>query len=164
MDKMAEAAQSLISDENKRILQILSRYSSERDNLIPILQDVQREIGYISPDSVRLISNHLKVSGSSVYGVATFYKMFKFAKPAKHNIKVCLGTSCHVRGGDRILETLERLLGVKCGERSQDLRFSIERVACLGSCALAPIVVVDDVIYGNMRVDRVKVIISKLRG
>ncbi|MEM2884273.1 MAG: NAD(P)H-dependent oxidoreductase subunit E [Nitrososphaerales archaeon] len=161
---MAEASQILASDETIKVMEILKRYSSDKDNLIPILQEIQKNVGYLSPDFVRLVSKHLKISASSVYGVATFYTMFKFAKPAKHNIKVCLGTSCHVKGGDRILETFERLLEVRCGESSRDLMFSLERVACLGSCALAPVVVIDDTIYGNMHVDRIKPILSKIRG
>ncbi|MEM1994990.1 MAG: NAD(P)H-dependent oxidoreductase subunit E [Nitrososphaerales archaeon] len=161
---MAEASQILASDETIKVMEILKRYSSDKDNLIPILQEIQKNVGYLSPDFVRLVSKHLKISASSIYGVATFYTMFKFAKPAKHNIKVCLGTSCHVKGGDRILETFERLLEVRCGESSRDLMFSLERVACLGSCALAPVVVIDDTIYGNMHVDRIKPILSKIRG
>ncbi len=164
MINMAEASQILASDETIKVMEILKRYSSDKDNLIPILQEIQKNVGYLSPDFVRLVSKHLKISASSVYGVATFYTMFKFAKPAKHNIKVCLGTSCHVKGGDRILETFERLLEVRCGESSRDLMFSLERVACLGSCALAPVVVIDDTIYGNMHVDRIKPILSKIRG
>lgn len=157
-------AQSFALNEDLKVMQILSRYDAEKENLIPILQKVQKELGYISPDAVKMVSKHLKTSGSCVYGVATFYSMFKFAKPAKHNIKVCLGTSCHVKGGDRILETFERYLGIKCGEESQDLRFSLERVACVGSCALAPIVVVDDKVYGKINVNQVKRILSKTKG
>ncbi len=165
MSMLAGAAgQSLVeAGERLKIKQILDRYTCSRENLIPILQDVQRELGYISEEAVAIISRHLKVSGSSVYGVATFYSMFRFTKPALHNIKVCLGTACHVRGGDRILENIERVIGVRCGETSGDLKFSLERVACLGSCALSPIVVVDDVIYGKMSVNRVKSIISKIK-
>jgi NADH-quinone oxidoreductase subunit E len=157
-----DEADSLALEEDHRVMQILRRYDAEKENLIPILQEVQRELGYISSNSVKMISKHLKISSSSVYGVATFYSMFKFSKPAKHNIKVCLGTACHVKGGDRILETFERLIGVKCGETSKDLLFSLERVACLGSCALAPVVVVDGKIYGKMRVNQVKQILSKI--
>ena len=163
MSRMAVVTQSKASNEDLKVMQILKRYTAEKENLIPILQEVQRELGYISSDSVKMISKHLKISSSSAYGVATFYSMFRFAKPSKHNIKVCLGTSCHVKGGERILETFERLLGIRCGEKSQDLKFSLERVACLGSCALAPIVVVDDKIYGKMDVNQVKKILLKIK-
>jgi len=159
---MRVAIQNLTAEEEYKIMRILERYLAERENLIPILQEVQRQVGYISPDAVKIISNYLKCSRSSVYGVATFYAMFKFTKPAKHNIKVCLGTTCHVKGGDRLLETFERLLSISCGQKTQDLKFSLERVACLGSCALAPVVVVDDKIFGKINVDQVRQILSKL--
>lgn len=162
--KMMKTILNQPSEEDFQVREVLKQYSRERDNLIPILQEIQRRMGFISPNAMRQVAEHLKISPSSIYGVATFYTMFKFARPAKHSIKVCLGTSCHVKGGDRILETLERVLGTKCGESSQDLMFSLERVACLGSCALAPIVVIDDKIYGKMRVEAIKQLVSKIKG
>lgn len=129
---------------------ILAAYGRERENLIPLLQDVQEQLQYLSPEAVRAVAEHLGLSDNDVYGVATFYAQFRFVPPGLHHIKVCEGTACHVRGSDRILEAITRSTGIVPGETSEDGRFSLERVACFGSCALAPVVVVDEKVYGRM--------------
>jgi NADH:ubiquinone oxidoreductase subunit E len=129
---------------------ILTNYGSERDNLIPLLQEVQERFHYLSPESVQAVADHLELSENDVYGVATFYAQFRFVPPGLHHIKVCEGTACHVRGSDRILDAISRSTGLEPGQTSGDGQFSLERVACFGSCALAPVVVVDDKVYGRM--------------
>lgn len=133
---------------------ILGSHRCRRDSLIPILQHVQRELGYISPDSVAAISRYLKVSENDVYGVASFYAQFRFEAPGRHSVRVCLGTACHVRGGATILDTLETGLGVACGETTPDDRFDLERVACLGCCALSPVVQIDGKIFSKVTVNK----------
>ena len=109
-------------------------------------------LGYLSPDTVRRVARWLKLSESDVFGVATFYGQFRFTPPGRHRLRVCLGTACHVKGGVQMLETLERRLQVSAGETTPDGEYDVERVVCLGCCALAPVVTLDDTIYGQMSV------------
>ncbi len=135
---------------NGAIEDVLARHDQGRDNLIPILQDVQDCLSYLSPEAVERIARHLGLSENDVFGVATFYAQFRFHPPGKHHVKVCQGTACHVRGSGLILESVVRRLGIAAGETTEDGNFSLERVACFGSCALAPVVVVDERVYGRM--------------
>jgi NADH-quinone oxidoreductase subunit E len=125
------------------------------------LQAAQDEFGYLAPETVQAISDHLGVSASEAYGVASFYAQFRFNKPGKHAVKVCLGTACHVRRGDQILEAFERELGIENGETTPDGQYSLERVACFGCCALAPVVVVDEDVHARMRPTGVKKLLKK---
>ncbi|HNT68269.1 MAG TPA: NADH-quinone oxidoreductase subunit NuoE [Syntrophorhabdaceae bacterium] len=136
------------------IEKIFKKHGRTSDELIPILQDVQKELGFISPESVKKISRYLKVSENQIYGVSSFYAQFRFTEPGRHGIKVCLGTACHVRGGATLLEMLERGLGISCGQTTDDKRYDLERVACLGCCALSPVVQIDRDIYSRMTVNR----------
>lgn len=129
---------------------IFSHHPPTRDSLIPILQDVQESQGYLSPEAVEATARYLNLSENDVYGVATFYAQFRFHPPGRHHIKVCQGTACHVRGSGLILESVTRALGIVPGETTPDGAYSLERVACFGSCALAPVVVLDDRVYGRM--------------
>lgn len=134
----------------------LPSFGKERGQLIPILQWIQGRWAYLHTEAIRMVADHLGISPSEVYGVATFYNQFRFTPPGKHPIKVCLGTACHVRGGEIILENFERKLGIKEGETTSDREFSVERVACVGCCALAPVAVVDSVVQGHMAPSRVE--------
>lgn len=134
----------------------ISAFPPSRDSLIPILQTIQQTASYLPPRALEMVAEHLQVSLSEIYGVATFYNQFRFHPPGKHQIKVCLGTACHVVGGDIILENFERKLGIKEGETTPDLEFGLERVACVGCCALAPVAVVDAATYGHMAPSKVE--------
>jgi len=134
---------------------MLGGFDKERGNLIPILQMIQARHHYLSPRALKMVAKYLKVSTCEVYGVATFYNQFRFYPPGKHQIKVCLGTACHVRGGDIILENWERKLGIKAGETTQNREFSIDRVACIGCCALAPVATTDNTVHGHMAPSKV---------
>ena len=147
----------------KQLDKVLAPYKGERGALIPALQAVQEKLGYISEDAVILISGLLNVSPSEVFGVATFYAQFRFTPPGEHTVKVCLGTACHVRGGEEILDNVSREVGVKSGETSKDGKFSLERVACFGSCALAPVMVVDKDVYGRLTIQKAKEIVGQYR-
>jgi NADH-quinone oxidoreductase subunit E len=135
---------------------MLSKIEKKRENLIPILQQIQQKHAYLSTRVLELVAGHLEISSSEVYGVATFYNQFRFHPPGKHQIKVCLGTACHVVGGDIILENFERKLGVREGETTPDREFSIEKVACVGCCALAPVAMVNDVVQAHMAPSKVE--------
>jgi NADH-quinone oxidoreductase subunit E len=153
MDHLANAEdEAMVKDINS----ILRGFSHHRGYLIPILQEIQGKHYYLARSALEMVANHLKMSTCEVYGVATFYNQFRFHPPGKHQIKVCLGTACHVRGGDIILENFERKLEIKAGETTKDREFSIDRVACVGCCALAPVAVVDETVHGHMAPSKVE--------
>ena len=127
-------------------------FNGEPADLIPVLQKVQEVEGYLSADAVRRVSRWLKVSEHEIYGVATFYAQFRFSPPGKHHVRVCLGTACHVQGGEQMLYVLERRLGIGPGETTADREYDLERVACLGCCALAPVVTLDHKTHSRMSV------------
>jgi len=131
---------------------VMQDFAGEAEDLIPVLQRVQETDGYLSANAVRRVSRWLKVSENEIYGVTTFYAQFRFTPPGRHHIKACLGTACHVQGGEQMLDVLERRLEIKPGETSADGEYDLERVACLGCCALAPVVTIDDMIYSRMSV------------
>jgi NADH-quinone oxidoreductase subunit E len=133
---------------------ILNRHERGRDALIPILQDVQRELGYISRESVAAVSRYLRISENEIFGVSSFYAQFRFTAPGRHSVKVCLGTACHVRGGGTVLGTLENGFGISCGETTPDRRYDLERVACLGCCALSPVVQIDGKIFSKITINK----------
>ena len=147
-------------EQEKEILNHLSseitRFKKNRANLIPILQLIQQRVKYLPPEAVKLVADYLEIPPSQVYGVATFYNQFRFNPPGKHPVKVCLGTACHVRGGDIILENFERKLDIKEGETTEDREFSVERVVCVGCCALAPVALIADDVYGKMAPSKVE--------
>ena len=149
--------------ENNGIDTVLTEYRPDRDNLIPILQGIQRKNGYISKEAVNEISGYLDISENEIYGVATFYTQFRFHRPGDHIVKVCQGTACHVRDGKRIGDEVSKYLGIDTGETTPDYRFSLVGVACFGSCALSPVVVVDDKVYGRMTPKKVKQILEKIK-
>ena len=132
--------------------EIMRGLEGKRSDLVPVLQRAQGAFGYLPQDAVRRIAQWLKLSESEVFGVATFYAQFRFTPPGRHHLRVCLGTACHVKGGVQMMETLERRLGVGAGQTTADGEYDVERVACLGCCALAPVVTLDDDIHGQMSV------------
>ena len=134
------------------VTELMQDFKGEPADLVPILQSVQKTDGYLSAGAMRRVSRWLKVSENEVYGVATFYAQFRFTPPGKHHIRACLGTACHVQGGEQMLDVLERRLNVKPGETTADGEYDLERVACLGCCALAPVVTVDEKTYSQMSV------------
>lgn len=138
------------------IEEVFSRFKGKREELIPILQAVQEKFGYLPEEVLRAVARFVSVSESQVYGTATFYSQFYFARRGRHTIKVCCGTACHVKGALHLLEAFERELGIESGGTTRDFEYSLERVACVGSCALAPVVVVDDSVFGLMVVKKVK--------
>jgi NADH-quinone oxidoreductase subunit E len=143
--------------------EILSRYSGEKSDLIPILQEAQEKFGYLPEGVMQKIARFLRLPESVVYGVSTFYAQFKFVPTGKRLVKVCRGTACHVRGGARILREVEKQLGIKPGETASDLSNSLETIACFGSCALAPVMVVNKNVYGRMTTTRVGQILAETK-
>lgn len=142
---------------------ILSQYSGEKSDLIPILQEAQEKFGYLPGEVMQEIAKFLRLPESIVYGVATFYAQFKFTPTGRRTVKVCRGTACHVRGGARILREVEKRLGIKPGETTDDLEYSLETIACFGSCALAPVTVIDRNVYGRMTTTRVGQVLEETK-
>ncbi|PXF60401.1 MAG: NADH-quinone oxidoreductase subunit NuoE [Deltaproteobacteria bacterium] len=145
----------------ERLNKILAVFEGERGGLISILQRVQEEFGYLPEAALSLIADFLKLPPSQVFSVATFYDHFYLTRRGDHLVSVCQGTACHVLGARDILETAENCLGIKTGQTSSDYKYSLERVACLGSCALAPVVLVDDEVHSKMTVRKVKKILTE---
>lgn len=139
-----------------KVNSILKDYQCEQNWLVPILQDIQAEYNYLPREALQQISQGLDVPLSRVYSVATFFKSFSLEPRGRHLINVCLGTACHVRGAVRILEKIERELGISPGKTTADLKYSLETVNCVGACALGPIVIIDGEYSGQMKTDRVK--------
>jgi len=147
----------------EQIDEILSRYSEEKSDLIPILQEAQERFSYLPEEVMLKVAKFLRLPESTVYGVSTFYAQFKFTPTGRRLIKVCRGTACHVRGGARILLEVEKQLGIKPGETAADMRYSLETIACFGSCALAPVMVIDKTVYGRMTTTKMGQILAEVK-
>lgn len=139
---------------------ILSNYTGDASDLIPILQAAQERFGYLPEEIMAGIARFLKLAPSAVYGVSTFYAQFKLTPTGKRTVKVCRGTACHVRGADRILQEIESKLNIKPGETTEDLEYSLETIACFGSCALAPVMVVGKTVHGRVTPQKVAQILT----
>lgn len=149
-------------DALKHVALKLETFGKRRGNLIPILQMVQNNLAYLPSEALKTVAQHLEILESEVYGVATFYNQFRFHPPGKYPIKVCLGTACHVKAGDIILENFERKLEIPEGETTPDRKFSIERVACVGCCALAPVAIIDETVHGHMAPSKVEGLLLRI--
>jgi NADH-quinone oxidoreductase subunit E len=142
-------------DYSDKVDAIIARYDRNRGQLVSILQDVQTEFRYLPKDALVRVSQGMDVPLSQVYQVATFFRAFSLKPRGKHLINCCLGTACHVRGGLRIMEKLERSLGITNGNTTKDMKFTLESVNCMGACALGPVIKVDDTYYGQMTTDKI---------
>ncbi len=142
--------------------EILKAYPPRRENLVTAFQDIQEKEGYISEGAISAAAAYFSISKADAYSVVSFYAQFKFKKPGKHTIKVCKGTACHVRGSGSLLASLEERLGIKEGETTADGLISLERVACLGACALAPAIVVDDKVHARITLAQLDKILKGL--
>jgi NADH-quinone oxidoreductase subunit E len=147
----------------KSLETILDQYPPNPEHLISALQDVQAKFNYISPEAMTAVCDHFGVPLSQGWAVATFFKSFRLAPRGMHEIKVCLGTACHLKGGGRIVEGLERELGVCRGHTTKDLSFDLDTVNCVGACALAPVVVVDDNYQPNASHRKLRKVLKDLK-
>ena len=142
-------------DAAQELKEILSRYSGASSDLIPILQEAQEKFGYLPAEVMQRVAKFLRLTDNMVYGVSTFYAQFSFVPTGRNKITVCRGTACHVRGGARILREIEKRLGIKQGETTEDMEYTLETVACIGACALAPTMRVGNETYGQMTTRKV---------
>jgi NADH-quinone oxidoreductase subunit E len=133
------------------------------NDLVPILQEVQKAYGYLPKPILMTVSERTGISASQIFGVATFYEQFYLEPHGRHTVRCCRGTACHVKGGPNIIKTIKRTLGVEPGETTEDMEFTFETVACLGACALAPVMVIDGTYYGKMSYRKVGLILDSIR-
>ncbi len=157
--RLNNADDATLRDISRRLL----AFEKTRENLIPILQMIQESHDYIPRQTFEMVAEYLGIAPCDVYGVATFYNQFKFHPPGKNPVKVCMGTACHVQGGEIILENFERKLNISEGDTTPDMMFSVERVACVGCCALAPVAVVKDTVHGHMAPSKVEGLIMRVQ-
>jgi NADH-quinone oxidoreductase subunit E len=148
---------------NKSLNEILSTFSGDKSELIPILQDIQANIGYLPEEDIIEVAKFTGVPESEIYGVATFYTQFRFLPVGKKHIMVCKGTACHVKGAPQIIEGIERHLGIKEGEVTFDLEYSLESVGCLGCCALAPCATINEEVKSNLTLKDIKKIFARMK-
>jgi NADH-quinone oxidoreductase subunit E len=135
-------------DFERRMDDVLSHYQGDRDELINILQETQEQFRYLPEEAMQRIADFLKITVSQVYAVATFYSLFRLKPSGRKTVRVCRGTACHVRGGSHILRAVEKRLGIKPGQTTEDMEYTLETVACIGACALAPNISIDKETYG----------------
>ncbi|MEW6088724.1 MAG: NAD(P)H-dependent oxidoreductase subunit E [bacterium] len=160
---------TLAIPESAVINEIINIHKNGIGPLIPILQDIQNKFGYISEEALEIISEKLRQPIPHVYGVATFHSQFKLKMKgeeilqAEFSIKICSGSPCHVRGAKKIMEVIEKALGIKCGEISKDRVFSFEMVECLGACGISPAIAINDKIHGNLTPDSTENLLNKLK-
>ena len=148
------------ADVKDKLDTIFSRYSGERQELIPILQDTQAQFRYLPAAAMKEIAKFLRIPESTIYGVSTFYAQFKLTPLGKKIIRVCRGTACHVRGASKVLNELETRLGIKAGDTTDDMEYTLETVACIGACALAPTITIDNETHGKMTAKKVAEVLS----
>lgn len=151
-----------MSDQQVCFDEIMDRYPCKPEYLIAILQDIQGKYGHISYSAMRLASEHAQVPFTQAYSVATFYQSFRLDPPGENEIKVCLGTACHLNGGQRLVEDLERKLNIESGSTTEDQKFTLNTVNCVGACALAPVVMVNDDYHANASYRTVEKQLNKL--
>lgn len=147
--------------ETNTVDSLVDKYGAKKEALIPILQDLQSDLNWLPEEVLRAVADKLGVPLMDVYGAASFYRTFSLKPRGKHIITVCVGTACHVRGGQRIVDEIGRMLDLAPGETTPDQNFTLETVNCLGCCAIGPIVVVDGEYYGEMTTRKVSSVLEK---
>lgn len=151
----------MTKEEKEKLLNIINKHRNDKGALIPVLQEAQDIIGYLPEEVLNLISKELNLPPSKIYGVVTFYAQFYLTPHGKYTIRACRGTACHVRGGKKIISTIKRITGLKEGETSSDLKFTFETVACLGTCALSPVIMINKDYFGKMTPKKVTTILGQ---
>ena len=154
-------AVKITDQQMSEIIAIVDKYRDDKGALIPVLHEVQEYFGYLPIEVQKVISDELHIPLAEIYGVVTFYAQFTTQPKGKYTVSVCLGTACYVKGSGKILEKFESILGIKAGEVSGDGMFGIEACRCIGACGLAPVITVNDDVYGRLTVDDIDAILEK---
>lgn len=155
---------SLSVETKGQLKEIIQRSNVEPGSAIPILQEVQNRLGHVSPEMIEVITEETGIPSSDLYGIVTFYAQFHLEPRGRHLVRVCHGTACHLAGAGRITHAVEMATGAREGHTSPDRQFTHERVACLGCCSLAPVVMVNEDVHANVRADRVGALMRKYKG
>ncbi|MCL2009985.1 MAG: NADH-quinone oxidoreductase subunit NuoE [Synergistaceae bacterium] len=146
-----------------RLAPVVEKYRGKEGAAIPLLADVQREMGYVAEEAVEHVGAELGIPPAELFGVASFYAMFRFQPEGKYVVRLCRGTACHVQGSGLIADQLERVLGIKDGETTQDMMFTLQCVACLGCCSLAPVMMVGDDVHGRLTPEKAAGVLDALK-
>ncbi len=152
-----------MNEQSEKIDQIIEKFKNEKGTIIGLMQDIHGEYRYLPEEVLLRVSAELDIPMAKLYTLATFYKSFRLEPVGKHHVRVCIGTACHVNGATKIVETLERELGVKSGQTTEDNQFTLETVNCLGACALGPLVLVDGEYHGKIDQGKLKKLLNKYR-
>ena len=147
---------------DQKVTAIIDKYHGDSSQLVAVLQDIQAEYYYLPQEILMQVSKALAIPVSQVYSIATFFKAFSLEPRGKHLVNVCLGTACHVRGAAKVLEKIGRSLDISQGETTKDMKFTLETVNCMGACALAPVIKIDDEYYGQMKTNKVDPLLDKI--
>ena len=150
--------------QEAELKKVIEKYKTQPGGLMPALQEAQGIYGYLPYEVQKMIAEGMDVDLSTVYGVATFYSQFSLTPKGKYKISVCLGTACYVKGADKVLEKIEEILGIKSGECTPDGLFSIDACRCVGACGLAPVVMINDDVYGKLEPKDVQAMLDKYKG
>ena len=161
--KKDAGAEDITGEQWKKVDQIIAKYKAKPGSLIPVLEEVQGVTGYLPESVQKRVAKGLNLPLSQVYGVVTFYSFFTMTPRGKHQVKVCLGTACHVRGGQRVMEYMEKNLGIEAGGLTEDRNFSLDIIRCLGACGLAPVMVIDEDIHKQVKAAKLDQIMEKYR-
>lgn len=156
-----QCGNSIVDPKWEELQKVLAKYQKQKGALIPVLQAAQDIYGYLPSEVLKEISEKLRLPFSKVYGVVTFYAQFHLEPRGRNIIRVCLGTACHVRGGARIFDAIKQEIGVEDGGTTEDLRYTLESVACIGACGLAPVIMINDDTHGRLTADKVKEILAQ---
>lgn len=163
MDRKSTHSFRGTADQEHQLMDVIEKHRKQPGGLMPVLQDAQEIYGYLPIEVQSMIAEGLNVPLSEVYGVATFYSQFSLSPKGENRISVCLGTACYVKGADKILEAVEKKLGIKSGECTKNRQFSLDSTRCIGACGLAPVMMINDDVYGKMTVDQVDEIIDQYK-
>jgi len=158
---LCTACEDLVDPKQIKLDEIIAKFKNENGPLIPVLQHAQEVYGYLPADVLKHISKGLRLPLARIYGVVTFYAQFRLTPSGRNVINVCLGTACHVRGGAKVVETLEKELKIKDGETTEDRRFTLEVVACIGACGLAPVISINNEVHGRLVPESIKGILAE---
>jgi len=153
----------IMMEDNDKLPGLIQKYRDENGTVIGLLQDIHEAYGYLPEEVLQRVSDGIEVPLSTLYSLATFYSSFRLEPMGKHHIKSCVGTACHVKGAPFVVETIERELGIKAGETTPDGQFTFDTVNCLGACALAPLIVIDDEYHGKLDQSKIKKILDNLK-
>jgi NADH-quinone oxidoreductase E subunit len=158
---MSQVVKSEQEEQMAKLLEIIKKHKDEKGSLIPILHEAQQVYGYLPMEVQETIADELEIPLTEVYGVATFYSQFTLTPKGKYKIGVCLGTACYVRGAQKIIEKLSEELGIEVGETTEDGKYTLEATRCVGACGLAPVLMVNDDVYGRLVEDDISSILEK---